>query len=89
MFVEFRAKYVTLFRTLIVQRWSMSGRRDSLPNLPPIGLTFALAFELSAVSAHSSAAPRADPIENAGYHICTPPNYAPSHHLHTHLPHEK
>jgi hypothetical protein len=53
------------------------GRKNLLPDLTPVRLTFTLALELSAGSSHASAALRAHAIQNAGYHIgirliCTP-----------------
>src|SRR5713101_3409071 len=61
------------------------GRKESLPDLTPIRLTFALALELSADATHASAALRAHAIQNAGHHIGTRLSCTPSDEPHTHL----
>jgi hypothetical protein len=42
-------------------------RKDSLPDLTPVRPTLTLALELPAGSTHTSAALRADAIQNAGH----------------------
>ena len=66
-----------------------ASRRGSLPGLTPIRKALTLAFELLATFSHSSAALRADTIQDPGDHICARPNCVESHELHAHLTNNK
>jgi hypothetical protein len=58
------------------------GGKDSLPDRAPVRLTFTLTFELFALSTHSSAAPGANQIQNAGYNVSIPWNCRTANELH-------
>lgn len=60
----------------------MSNCESPLPNLTPVRLTITLALELFPAATHSSSTFRADPIENAGDHVCSRFDRTQSHKPH-------
>ena len=60
-----------------------TGRKNLFPDLTPVRLTFALALELPTDCSHTSAALRANAIQNAGHHIGIRLGCTPSRQLHT------